>query len=289
VFHDVVEQDGRARSIPYGRPLTNQHLYVLDDRLEPRPDLVAGDLHIAGAGLARGYWRDPEQTAASFFVHPGTGERLYRTGDLARHLPDGELEFLGREDQQVKINGHRIELGEVEAELQRHPAVRVAVASANGDPKFGRSLHAHVVLRDGPTGADDLKQFLAGRLPKQAVPARIVVLDAMPLTANGKVDRAALLRLDSGQSPRSELVPAVAGSARAEALAALLTELLGRPVGLDDDIWALGANSLIAVQLVARAEDVGIRLSAADVMTSPSPGLLAVAVQNRVDGAGAHG
>ncbi|MPQ96927.1 amino acid adenylation domain-containing protein [Modestobacter sp. I12A-02628] len=285
VFHPVTEEDAGRRSVPYGRPLTNQRLHVLDDRLEFRPDLVAGDLYIAGEGLARGYWRDPERTDAAFLTHPGTGERLYRTGDLARYLPSGDLEFLGREDAQVKINGHRIELGEIETALEAHPAVRSAVASAHGDMATGRSLGAHVVLHDKSITPAALQDFIAQRIPAYAVPSHIAVLDELPLTPNGKVDRAALDR--PGPEAVAEVAPPAFDSPVAPVLASILEELLERPVGLNDDIYTLGANSLVAVQLVARAEDVGIRLCAADVLANPSAALLAVASQVGPDMTGA--
>src|SRR5262249_16934984 len=142
ILHPVGEVDPSWRSIPYGRAMANQGFHVLDGHLEPRPLWVSGELYISGAGLAMGYWRDAEKTAASFLPHPRTGERLYRTGDLGRWRPDGHIEFLGRDDLQVKIQGHRIELGEVEAALVRHPAVRLAVAAAVGERGRGRRLVA---------------------------------------------------------------------------------------------------------------------------------------------------
>ncbi|HBL25594.1 MAG TPA: non-ribosomal peptide synthetase, partial [Acidobacteria bacterium] len=143
-WYPAGEVDPAWRSIPYGWPLTNQSFHVLDDRLRPRPTWVPGQLHIGGLGLARGYWRDEERTGARFIVHPVTGERLYRTGDGGRYLPDGSIEFLGRDDLQVKIQGYRIELGEIEAALARHPALRAAVVVATGD-RSSRRLVAYVV------------------------------------------------------------------------------------------------------------------------------------------------
>ena len=143
------------RSIPYGWPLANQRFHVLNEALEPAPEGVPGRLFIAGAGLARGYWRDPERTAAKFVTHPRTGERLYETGDHGRYLPDGVIEFLGREDDQVKVRGHRIELGEIEAVLTAYPAVRAAVAVAWGEPRGERRLAAYVVADDVPASASD--------------------------------------------------------------------------------------------------------------------------------------
>ena len=143
-----------------------------------------------GTGVAMGYWRDEDRTRASFIHHPTTGQRLYRTGDLGRYLPDGNLEFLGREDFQVKINGFRVELGEIEAALLAHGVVTGAVATAVGAAQASKRLVAYVTPRHAPT--DALRQHLAATLPPYLVPDRLVALDAFPLTSNGKVDRTAL-------------------------------------------------------------------------------------------------
>ena len=148
ILFPIGEVDSSWHSIPYGRAMVSQGFHVLDSRLEPRPLWVPGELFITGSGLAQGYWRDPEKTAASFLTHPETGERLYRTGDLGRWRPDGTIEFLGREDSQVKIQGHRIELGEIEAALARHPGIEAAVAGALGEPGGDRRLTAWVVLSE---------------------------------------------------------------------------------------------------------------------------------------------
>ncbi|MCP4661146.1 MAG: amino acid adenylation domain-containing protein, partial [bacterium] len=145
IFHPVAQVDPAWTSIPYGRPLLNQGFHVLDHEQRPRPLWVPGDLYVSGAGLARGYWRDPVKTAARFIPHSETGGRLYRTGDLGRYLPDGTIEFLGREDLQVKVQGHRIELGEIEAALQHHEGVRAAVVTAVADAQGQRRLVAYVV------------------------------------------------------------------------------------------------------------------------------------------------
>jgi epothilone synthetase B len=211
ICHPVESVDPRWRSIPYGRPLANQRFHVLNRALEPCPTWVAGDLYIAGLGLAAGYWRDEEKTRASFVHHPETGERLYRTGDLGRYLPDGAIEFLGREDSQLKVNGFRVELGEIEATLARHPGVRdvrvVSRAQRDSDergadaaaqkpgarrwsmPTVDKILVAYVIARDGAVlGAEELKEFAAARLPAYMVPQAIVPIAELPLTANGKLD-----------------------------------------------------------------------------------------------------
>ena len=179
ILHPIEEVDPSWVSIPYGRPLANQRLLVLDDELEPRPEWVPGELYIAGHGLARGYWRDPVRTAAAFVPHPRTGERLYRTGDLGRFLPRGEIEFLGREDLQVKIRGHRIELGEIEAAIERHPAVRSAAVLAVGGERDRDRLVAFVVPRaDEQIAYLDLKLSQAGA--RRDVAARPVFELAAP-------------------------------------------------------------------------------------------------------------
>lgn len=196
-------------SIPYGRPLANQTMYILRPDLTECPDWVPGDLYYGGLGLARGYWNDPERTAASFFIHPDSGERLYRSGDLGRHLPDGNIEFLGRADHQIKLNGYRIELGEIESTLNGHPDVADAVAAVRTDDSGNRRLVGFVTLRaEAAGGGADLRRFLAQQLPSHMVPSVVVTLPMIPLSSNGKVDRAALPDpWKSGASHRSESRP----------------------------------------------------------------------------------
>jgi len=193
ILYPIGQVEPSWKSIPYGRPMVNQTFHVLDEALAPRPTWVPGQLYIGGVGLAQGYWRDEAKTAASFIVHPRTGEQLYRTGDLGRYLPDGNIEFLGREDFQVKVQGHRIELGEIEAALSQHPAVRAGVVVALGEPRGDKRLVGYVVAGDGqPPTTDELRAFLRAKLPEYMVPPTFVTLDALPLTPNGKVDRRAL-------------------------------------------------------------------------------------------------
>jgi thioesterase domain-containing protein len=254
IAYPVAAVDPAWTSIPYGRPLANQTWQVLDEALAPRPLWVPGDLYVGGTGLARGYWRDEVKTAASFPVHPRTGERLYRTGDLGRWLPDGTLEFLGREDLQVKVQGYRIELGEIEAALAAHPGVRAGVVAAVGERRGSKRLVAFVVPAAEP-GPDDgeLREFLATKLPQYMVPASFVALDALPLTANGKVDRAALERraaAGGAETKESFVAPRDEREAR---LAQLWEEVLGSsPVSVRDNFFALGGHSLSAVRLLAR-------------------------------------
>ncbi|MFC5833457.1 amino acid adenylation domain-containing protein [Nonomuraea insulae] len=191
ISYPVEEVDPAWKSIPYGRALRGQSFRILDEDGVPVPLGEPGELYIGGDGLARGYLGDPEQTAARFAVHSRLGERLYRTGDLGRWRSDGTIEFLGRVDRQVKIRGHRIELGEIEAVLAREPGVRVCVAAtvrgSDGRPR----LVAYVVGKE-PLSEERLTAALRERLPSYMVPARLVILDRLPVTANGKVDHAAL-------------------------------------------------------------------------------------------------
>ena len=186
----IGEVDAAWTSIPYGKPLTNQFFEVLDGAMRRRPVWVPGELHIGGHGVAMGYWRDPDRTAASFVTHPLTGERLYRTGDLGRYLPDGNLEFLGREDFQVKIHGFRVELGEIEAALLTHEEVTGAAVVAIDTPGGGKRLIGYVTPDDAPVA--ELREYLAAKLPGYLVPEMFVAMEAFPLSSNGKVDRGSL-------------------------------------------------------------------------------------------------
>jgi amino acid adenylation domain-containing protein len=244
------------KSIPYGKPMRNQRFHVLDERLAARPVWVPGELYIAGEGLAAGYWQDAEKTAARFVVHPRTGERLYRTGDWGRYLPDGNLEFLGRDDLQVKVRGHRIELGEIEAALGAHTAVRAAAVVAVGETSEARQLVAYVVGEGEPAPtAEELVAYLEGKLPEYMVPGRVVLLDALPLTGQGKVDRKALADPERVRAQR-ERVYVAPRTAVEEKLAQIWARVLNvEQVGVYDDFFELGGNSLLVSQVVARVTE----------------------------------
>ncbi|MGW4047584.1 amino acid adenylation domain-containing protein [Streptomyces sp. NPDC004721] len=203
ITYPIKRTDPRWRSIPYGRALRGQSFFVLDEDGAPCPVGEAGELFIGGDGLARGYTGDPVQTAERFAVHPVLGRRLYRTGDLGRWTADGTIEFLGRVDRQVKIRGHRIELGEVEAVLARHPAVRQCVVSSMRGPDGRPRLVAHLSPRGAsePPTAQKLADALRERLPDYMVPSRFVILDQLPVTANGKIDHAALTAAPADARP----------------------------------------------------------------------------------------
>ncbi|UOB14313.1 amino acid adenylation domain-containing protein [Streptomyces sp. HP-A2021] len=243
-------------SVPYGTPLRGQRFRVVGPLGEDCPDWVPGELWIGGAGVATGYRGDPERTADRF-VTDGR-ERWYRTGDLGRYRPDGLLEFLGRRDHQLKIRGHRTELGEVDAALLAQPGVSRAVTVATG-PRGQQRLTAFVV----PEGSIDLAEVerrLADRLPAHAVPSALVPLpDGLPLTANGKVDRAALAEHAAGLGVVSGGTRQPTGPVE-ELVAAAWRELLGaEQVGRDDEFFALGGDSLLATRLVARLREAGVR------------------------------
>ncbi|MGC9539619.1 amino acid adenylation domain-containing protein [Streptomyces sp. UG1] len=254
-------------SVPYGTPLRAQRFRVVGPLGEDCPDWVPGELWIGGAGVATGYRGDPQRTADRFVTD--AGERWYRTGDLGRYRPDGLLEFLGRRDHQLKIRGHRTELGEVDAALLAQPGVARAVTVATG-PRGKLRLTAFVV----PEGALDLAEVerrLAEHLPAHAVPAALVPLpDGLPLTANGKVDRAALAERAASVGVPSEGGREPSGPVE-ELVAAAWRELLGAEhVGRDDDFFALGGDSLLATRLVARLREAGLSgASIAGLFTRP--------------------
>ncbi|RKG51193.1 amino acid adenylation domain-containing protein [Corallococcus sp. AB011P] len=241
---------------PIGRPIANTQAYVLDAHQQPVPVGVPGELWLGGLGLARGYLNHPELTARAFVPHPfdtRDGARLYRTGDRVRFLPDGALEFLGRTDAQVKLRGLRIEPGEVESLALEHPAVRQAIATVREDGPRGKRLVLHAVLAPEQACTEgDLKVHLRRRLPESMVPSAIMFLDALPLTLNGKVDRRALPAPDA--TPRADGV--APRDATEQRLADIWTELLGTPrVGVHDDFFELGGNSLLATQVISRVRE----------------------------------
>ena len=285
--------NGRASDVSMGWPLANTRVYVLDPRdWQPVPEGVPGELFIGGAGVSRNYLNAPGLTAEKFVPDPfgaEPGARLYRTGDLARFRAGGELEFLGRIDQQVKIRGARIELGEVEAALKAHPAVRECVALVNADEEGDKYLVGYLALNhEEPPAPASLRQFLRQSLPAHMIPTAFVTLDELPLTPNGKVDKKKLLELapaDAG--PAGEYV--APRTAVEETLAAVWRDVLKADrVGTHDNFFALGGHSLIATQLISRVRDVfNVEVPLASLFEQPTVAELGRVVQEALQrGAG---
>ncbi|MEU1126900.1 amino acid adenylation domain-containing protein [Streptomyces sp. NPDC005899] len=261
---EVEEADPGWTSIPYGRPMANQRAYILDAGMRPVPPGVPGELYLAGTGLARGYLGRPELTAERFVDWSYGGfrdERLYRTGDLARFGEDGLIELLGRIDFQVKVNGLRVEVGEIETALRAVPGVRQTAVAARGGRLVGYVVPTDPRTPAGPFSAE-LRAATAERLPGYMVPHTIMVLPSLPLTPNGKLDRAGL--------PEPAVGTAVYRAPRTgpeEALAAVFADVLGRErVGADDDFIALGGDSIGAIQVVTRARARALEVTAGDVL-----------------------
>ncbi|WP_427126534.1 non-ribosomal peptide synthetase, partial [Rhizobium leguminosarum] len=270
------EFDGQQR-VPLGRPIRNSVAYLLDRFAQPVPFGAVGELYIGGAGVARGYLNRPELTAERFIASPFVeGDRLYRSGDLGRYLPDGNLEFLGRNDDQVKIRGFRIEPGEIAARLCEHAWVREAVVVARQDRAGDKRLVAYVVAKttDGSAEADgaglaaSLRAHLGGLLPDYMVPSAFVRLEALPLTVNGKLDRKALPVPDDDayarrayEAPQGEIETLLAG---------IWAELLGvERVGRHDNFFELGGHSLLAVQMMERLRRLSLGVEVRTVFAKP--------------------
>ena len=301
ILYPIEKVEPNWKSIPYGKPMDNQRFYVLNQCMQPTPTWVSGELYIGGIGLAKGYWQDEEKTKNSFITDPVTEERLYKTGDNGRYLPNGDIEFLGREDFQVKINGYRIELGEIESALKQHPAVKEAVVNS-----YNNKLVAYLIPDQGlignnlinPSSASQpeqlsgvvlnpieamefqLKQpelpqffspqpeggyksiytemhnYLKQKLPSYMVPNECVILETLPLTANGKVDRKALPIPDTAKS-QSEIIYVAPRNSVEEQLAQIWGDLLEvSQVGIHDNFFELGGDSLGATRVISRIREI---------------------------------
>ncbi|WP_185879214.1 non-ribosomal peptide synthase/polyketide synthase [Pseudomonas aeruginosa] len=260
VTHWSCVEEGKD-AVPIGRPIANLACYILDGNLEPVPVGVLGELYLAGRGLARGYHQRPGLTAERFVASPFVaGERMYRTGDLARYRADGVIEYAGRIDHQVKLRGLRIELGEIEARLLEHPRVREAAVLAVD----GRQLVGYVVLEsEGGDWREALAAHLAASLPEYMVPAQWLALERMPLSPNGKLDRKALPKIEAEDGLGEYVAPA---SEPERQLAAIWADVLGRErVGVTDNFFALGGDSIVSIQVVSRARQAGLQLSPRDL------------------------
>jgi amino acid adenylation domain-containing protein len=265
---------GDGKSIPIGRAIANTEIFILDERRSVAPVGVNGELYIGGEGVARGYLERPELTAERFVPNPygrGYGERAYRTGDIVRWQEDGNVEFLGRKDEQVKIRGHRIELGEIEARLCEHEAVEEAavIAREEGGEK---SLVGYVVMRNGEEGrVSELREYLKERLTKYMTPGEYISLERLPLTANGKLDKKALLELESIAYRATESVDEPRNDVE-EALLQIWKQVLRVDrIGIKDNFFELGGHSLRVIQVIARIRDhFDIVLSPRAIFESPT-------------------
>ena len=273
----LVQKVPSSSTVPIGRPLSNTEAYVLDASWRVLPIGVPGELYLGGDGLARGYLEQPELTAEKFIPHPFSrreGARLYRTGDLVRYRPDGSIEFLGRIDQQVKVRGFRIEPGEIDAALSRYPDVSQALVVAREDPPGNRNLVAYLVPKAGrEIDVGKVRAHLREQLPDYMIPAHFVRLDALPLTPNGKVDKRAL-------PPPTSVEPEVSYRPPRNELEHLLVrvweEVLGREsIGVDDNYFELGGDSISAIQVVSRVNRAGWQLKVRDLFRNPTIAALA--------------
>ncbi|HXT13773.1 MAG TPA: non-ribosomal peptide synthetase [Candidatus Angelobacter sp.] len=280
----VSPQRSENRLPSIGRPITNTQVYILDETMREVPPGTPGEIYIGGAGVARGYRNRPELTAERFIQNPfaGVSSRLFKTGDCAQKLPGGQLAFLGRFDEQIKIRGFRIEPNEIVAALNEHPAVSQSVVVARETADCDSRLVAYFVPRPGRIATvSELRDFLGARLPAYMVPAMYVTLGAMPLTPNGKVDRAALPAPDAANTlgedvfhpPQTEIEQVVAG---------ILAPLLGvERVDVQANFFALGGHSLLGIQLISRLRDsLGVELSLRTVFESPSVAELSVEIEH---------
>jgi amino acid adenylation domain-containing protein len=277
--HRITPADTVRPRVALGRPIPRTSVWLLDERLEPVPPGVPGEMYLGGDGLARGYWRRPEQTADRFVPHPfaaAPGERLYRTGDLARWLPDGTVDFLGRIDRQVKVRGFRVEPAEIETTLERHPGVLAAVVQPRDDGRGNKRLVAWIVPAAPDLSDGELPAWCREHLPAFMVPGAFVLLDTLPLDPNGKVDRKALPEPEMGS--RGGFV--AARTPLETQVAAVWSEVLGvDPVGAEDDFFELGGHSLLATRIVARLErELGMELGLRAFFDEPTVAGVALAI-----------
>ncbi|MEG5173407.1 amino acid adenylation domain-containing protein [Microcoleus sp. B3-D7] len=288
IWSTLYQVDRKDESVSIGRPIANTQIYILDRYLMPVPVGIFGELHIGGAGLSRGYLNRPELTAEKFIPNPFAqggiyaslilhsssfilSERLYKTGDLARYLPDGNIEFMGRSDHQVKVRGYRIELGEIEETLGQHPAVQDAAAIARDDGSGNQRLVAYVVLnQDKLPSISNLRAYLQEKLPEYMVPSAFVMLESLPLTPNGKIDRKALPAPDAAFLQKTFVAP---NTPVEKVLAGIWAEILGvEKIGIHDNFFIdLGGHSLLATQIISAVRDTfGVDVPLRSFFESPT-------------------
>ncbi len=285
-LYDVRPEAARDRNTPIGRPVQNSKIYLLDSSMRPVPPGVRGEIYIGGEGLAHGYFNRPELTAERFIPDPfaaAPGGRLYKAGDTARRLGDGTIEFIGRIDYQVKVRGFRVEPGEIEAVLSRHPWVRDSVVIAKGDRTGTKRLVAYVVTNKEKTGSvADLRSFLKETLPDYMVPSAFVTMDAFPLTPNGKLDRAALPEPEVSRADLRSSYVAPRDEVEIQ-LSQIWEKVIGiAPIGVTDSFFDLGGHSLLAVRLFAEITRVfGTSIPLAAIFQSPTIGEIATMIREK--------
>jgi aspartate racemase len=273
-----------VKTIPIGGPITDTEIYLLNAQQSLVSIGTDGEIYLGGPGLGLGYLNRPELTAEKFVPNPFSqtpGDRLYRTGDLARFRPDGEMEFVSRIDDQVKIRGIRIELGEIRWILSQHPEVQQSAVAAVGDRPEGKRLVAYIAPKvEAAVTAADLRNFLKRKLPDYMIPAAFMMMDALPLTPSGKVDRQALPAPDHATPEKTFVAPRIPAE---ETLAAIWAEVLGiERVGVYDDFFDLGGHSLAVTQIVSRVvERFNVELSVRSLFEAPTVADMAVIVAQR--------
>ena len=267
----------KSKTVPIGRPLSNIKIYLLDTNLQPVPIGTSGELYIGGAGVTRGYFKRPELTDKKFILNPFLpSEKLYKTGDIARYLSNGNIEFIGRVDHQVKIHGYRIELGEIETALLKHPAIKETVVIAKEDKSSNKRLIAYTVIDFTQTvTTDNLRQFLQQQLLEYMVPNTFVQMEGLPLTPNGKINRAALPNpITQGLSSTNFVPPR---NPVEEKLAELWCEILGvNRIGINDNFFELGGDSILSMQIIAKANQAGLQITPKQLFEKPTIAELAI-------------
>jgi amino acid adenylation domain-containing protein len=276
------QPNARLGRVPIGYPIANTRMYILDGSRQPVPIGVPGEIHVGGIAVGRGYWNRPDLTAERFVADSFRGHSdapLYKTGDLGRWRADGAIEYLGRNDNQVKVRGFRIELGEIEAVLRRHAAVNDAAVVVRDDGAAAKQLVAYVTCRGEAPAAKTLRAFAAEQLPEYMVPSAFVVVEALPLMPNGKLDRQALPRPDF--TPRENEYVAPRNGVE-QTLSAIWSEVIRLPrVGIDDEFFAAGGDSILSIRVVEKARTAGLAITVEDIFRYPTVARLAQVIHDR--------
>lgn len=253
IFYEVTSIDSKWKSIPYGHALSNQHMYIYDNQLRECPDWVCGDIYIGGLGVAKGYWADEDRTIESFLIHPQTGEYIYKTGDRGRYMSDGNIEFLGRQDNQVKVNGFRIELGEIEKIVLQLPQIGYAKALDILTEAGGRAIALAVVLKGNENiSEDDLKKYIGDSLPYYMIPSRVSFMEELPLTNNGKIDMKQLSQLFSKVNNGTFVGKQAESNTEKELVEIWMDAFSKKRISIDTNFYELGGDSLMAIQIISR-------------------------------------